>query len=121
MELQLTVVPQQPGLDITFLLPAGLNPARSNLPGIIRRGRWAATYVAVPEQGVTLRASFAKVPAETLQQTEVVVTTERFPQGVGWQSLPAWLPQERTVWSARASWILRLPGWAGIAPVPSLR
>jgi hypothetical protein len=121
VELQLTVVPQAPGLDVTFLLPAGLKPARSNLPGINRRGRWAATYVAVPEEGVTFRASFAKVPAETLQQTEVIVTSERFPQGIGWQSLPAWLPQERTVWSARASWILRLPGWAGIAPVPSLR
>ena len=121
VELQLTVVPQAPGLDVTFLLPPGLKPARSNIPGITRRGRWAATYVAVPAEGVTLRASFAKVPDETLQQTEVVVTTERFPQGLGWQSLPAWLPQERTVWAARASWIVRLPGWAGIAPVPSLR
>jgi hypothetical protein len=121
VELQLTVVPRQPGLSVTFLLPAGLKPARSNLPGDIRRGRWAATYVAVPEEGVSLRASFAKVPAEALQQTECVVISERFPQGSGWQSLPAWLPQERTVWAARASWVLRLPGWAGIAPVPSLR
>ena len=121
IEMQLTVVPQAPGLDVTFLLPAGLKPARSNLPGLQRRGRWAATYVAVPEEGVTLRTSFANVTAEALQRTEVVVTAERFPQGTGWQSLPPWLPQERMVWAARASWILRLPGWAGIAPVPVLR
>ena len=121
IEMQLTVVPQTPGLDVTFLLPAGLKPARANLPGVIRRGRWAATYVAVPAEGVTLRASFANTAPDALQRTDVVVTSERFPQGTGWQSLPAWLPQERTVWAARASWILRLPGWAGIAPVPSLR
>jgi hypothetical protein len=121
IEMQLTIVPEAPGLDVAFLLPSGLKPARANLPGVTRRGRWVATYVAVPAEGVTLRASFANTSPEALQRTEVIVTSERFPQGTGWQSLPVWLPQERTVWAARASWILRLPGWAGIAPVPSLR
>jgi hypothetical protein len=121
VELQLTVVPGTPGVDATFLLPPGLTPARANLPGIVRRGRWVTTYIAVPPEGVTLRASFEKAEADVLRTTEVIATTERFPQGSGWQRLPDWLPQDRTVWAATASWVLRLSDWAGIAPVPPLR
>ncbi len=121
VELQLSVVPKTPGLDATFALPPGLTPARANLPGAVRRGRWTTTYVAVPPEGVTLRASFSSADAEALRKTEVIVTAERFPQGSGWQRLPDWLPQERAVWAATAAWVLRLADWAGIAPVPPLR
>jgi hypothetical protein len=56
-----------------------------------------------------------------LGRIEVLVTADRFPEGTGWQGLPSWLPQERTVWSGTAAWLLTLPAWAGIAPVPPLR
>ena len=122
IEMQLTVVPRQPAVDATFLLPAGLTPARANLPGFIRRGRWTTTYVALPAEGVTLRVSFPTgVDDATLRRSEVIAAAERFPNGSGWQRLPDWLPQERTVWSATAAWLLRLSDWAGIAPVPPLR
>jgi hypothetical protein len=121
IELSLTVVPQERSLDVTFLLPRGIAPARSNLPGIVRRGRWAATYAAVPAEGVTLRASFSAATPDALKQTEVLVTSDRFPGGAGWQRLPEWLPQQHAVWTATAAWLLALPPWAGVAPVPPLR
>jgi hypothetical protein len=121
VELSLTVVPLERSLDVTFLLPRGITPARSNLPGIMRRGRWTATYVAVPAEGVTLRASFGAATADSLKQTEVLVTSDRFPGGAGWQRLPDWLPQQHAVWTATAAWLLALPPWAGVAPVPPLR
>ena len=122
IEMQLTVLPKASAVDATFLLPAGLTPARANLPGFVRRGRWMTTYVAVPADGITLRASFSGgVDEARLRQSEVIATAERFPKGSGWQQLPDWLPQDRTVWSATAAWALRLADWAGIAPVPPLR
>jgi hypothetical protein len=121
IELELTVTPRDLGTEATFLLPPSVTPARANLAGLVRRGRWSATYVAVPPEGVTFRASFADVPPEVLGRIEVLVTADRFPEGTGWQGLPSWLPQERTVWSGTAAWLLTLPAWAGIAPVPPLR
>ncbi len=123
LEISVTVVPQQPGVAVTFVAPPGVTPARSNLPGVVRLGRWRATYVAPSPDGVLWRASFTAGHAAALGETRVVVTSGRFPGGSGWQQLPAWLPQERTVWTATALWILVPrpdPGW-GIAPVPPLR
>ena len=48
----LSVVPTQPGVAVTFVLPAGVTPARTSLPGIVRNGRWIATYIAVPTDGI---------------------------------------------------------------------
>lgn len=123
VEIAVTVVPQQPGVAVTFVAPPDVTPARSNLPGVVRLGRWRATYVGPRPEGVIWRASFAAAHAAALAQTRVIVTSGRFPGGTGWQQLPAWLPQERTVWTAAALWILTPrpdAGW-GVAPVPPLR
>ncbi len=47
-QLSMSVTPREPGLMVTFVLPAGITPARSSLPGALRLGRWTATFVAVP-------------------------------------------------------------------------
>ena len=123
VEIAVTVVPQQPGVAVTFVAPPDVTPARSNLPGVVRLGRWRATYVGPRPDGVIWRASFAAAHAAALAQTRVIVTSGRFPGGTGWQQLPAWLPQERTVWTAAALWILTPrpdAGW-GVAPVQPLR
>ncbi len=111
VEVTATVVPSQPGVTVTFVAPAGQKPARSNLPGIVRNGRWSATYVAPPADGVVWRAYFGTTDPSPFAATRMVVTSGRIPGGTGWQSLPAWLPQERTVWGANAAWILapRIP------------
>lgn len=106
IQLEATVVPSEPGLTITFVAPAGMKPARSNLPGVVRADRWIASYVAPPADGFVWRASLNTVDAGRLADTRILVTSGRFPGGAGWQSLPAWLPQERTVWTASATWIL---------------
>ncbi len=118
-ELSMTIVPQAPGLTASFVLPSGIQAARSNLPGIVSRGRWRARFIAVPADGLTWRASFPKGKDATLGDTRAVVYSSRYPGGSGWQSLPPWLPQEHTVWSLSIGWVLAPP--AVIAPVPPLR
>jgi hypothetical protein len=119
-----TVVPKEPGIVVIFAAPPDVAPARSNLPGVVRLGRWRATYVAPRPEGVVWRASFTQPGAAALRDTRVVVISGRFPGGGGWQRLPAWLPHGRTVWTASAMWILPTPPPAppaGLEPVPPLR
>jgi hypothetical protein len=118
LELLVAVVPREPGLTVSFVLPPGVIPTRHNLPGVVRLGSWTATFVAVPADGVLFRAAFNTADADRVGQPLILVASSRLPGGEGWQSLPAWLPQERTVWTAAATWALtaRL-----IAPVPPLR
>jgi hypothetical protein len=119
--LTVSLVPREPGLLVTFVLPAGMTPARSSLPGAIRLGRWTATYIAVPAEGIAWEASFRTAPA-SLQDVRIAVTSARLPSGSGWQSLPSWLPQDAAVWSANATWVLPTTGpFGAIAPVPALR
>jgi hypothetical protein len=119
-EVTLTAIPRRGGLAVSLVLPAGLTPARSNLPGAPRLGQWTATYVAPPPEGVAWRASFSGTDPTRLSDIRVVVTDFGFPGGGGWQRLPAWLPQDRAVWTAAATWVLR-PGAPLQAEAASLR
>ncbi len=118
-ELSISVVPRQPGLVLSFVLPAGLRPARASLPGVIRSGRWTATYVAPPADGVLFRASFGPGPAPALKDLRVAATAQGSTADQGWLP-PAWLPRERTAWSAEATWVVD-PFSLPIAPVQPLR
>ena len=119
-ELTVTVIPRMPGLGISFVLPAGVEPARSNLPGIVRDGgRWTATYLAPPAEGVVFRASFGGSDSSRIRDLRVMATASGPGDGSGW-SLPPWLPQEHTAWTASASWVVA-PFALPIAPVPPLR
>jgi hypothetical protein len=117
LELAIAAVPREPGISLSFILPEGVTPARSSHPGVVRSRRWTAVFVAPPSEGVAFRASFSGISADQLRQTRVTVTSARLPGGHGWQKLPAWLPQDRAVWLARATWVLAPP----IEPVPPLR
>ena len=118
-ELTMSVAPQTPGIGVAFVAPEGVTPARSNLPGMIVRGRWRALYSAIPPDGVTWRASFTRGAESALPSTAAIVLASRFPGGAGWQSLPAWLPQQNTVWRLDVMWVLKPP--VVIAPVAPLR
>lgn len=118
-ELSVSIVPKTTGLTVSFVLPPGVEPARSNLPGVPRLGRWTATYVAVPADGVAFRASFGRISAADLHAFRVVVAAQASARDGGWP-LPLWLPTARTAWTAEASWILD-PFALPIAPVPPLR
>jgi hypothetical protein len=103
---------------VSFVLPAGLSPARSNFPGVDRLGRWTATFVAPPPEGIQWQASFAAASPGMLRGTRVVVSSSGLPGAPGWQRIPGWLPQDRTVWNGVFTWILDP---AAIEPVPPLR
>jgi peptidase M28-like protein len=118
-DLSMTIVPQTPGLTAAFLLPDDVKPVRSNLPGIMAGHNWRAAYIAIPSEGVTWRATFAHGVESRLPAAQALIVSSRFPGGSGWQSLPAWLPQEHAVWSLRVIWILGTP--TAIPPVPPLK
>lgn len=118
-ELTVTVVPHRGGLRFAFVLPEGITPARSNLPGIVRLRRWTATYFAAPADGVRFTASFSGIDPARLLDVRVVVTEGGTPAGEGWQRLPSWLPLERTTWSVTSSWSIP-PAAPPIDPVPEL-
>jgi hypothetical protein len=101
-ELAITVVPRATDIVVAFVLPQGVMPARSNLPGVVRAGRWTAAFAAPPPEGITWRASFA-APPDAAAGARVVA---RRPWGA---APPAWLPQDRSVWTGSASWILTPP------------
>jgi hypothetical protein len=121
VELTLTVVPARPGLAVSFVLPAGLTPARSSLPGAARLGRWTAAFIAPPADGIVWRASFAGIDATRLQDVRIAVTDSGFPGGTGWQRLPAWVPGEHAVWSAAATWVVPAAVRTPLEPVAPLR
>ena len=120
-QVTLSVVPREPGVTVTFVLPAGVSPARSSLPGLPRLGRWTASFIAPPPEGISWEASFRGASPEQLREIRIAISSSRLPGGTGWQSLPGWLPQETAVWSATATWIIPAAAGLGIAPVPSLR
>jgi hypothetical protein len=119
--LRIAVVATEPSVSIAFVLPPGIVPARSNLPGVIRSGRWTATFVAPPPEGIAWQASFAAVTAPQLKDLRVAVTASGIPGGTGWQRLPAWLPQERMVWTVWSTWALDPSVPPPLEPVPPLR
>ena len=118
--LSLSVIPRASGLTASFVLPPGVIPARSSLPGIVRQGRWTATFVGVPEEGLAWEASLPAAAA-ALEGVHVVIVSPRLPGGEGWQSLPAWLPQGTAVWSATATWVLPARPATDVAPAGPLR
>jgi hypothetical protein len=121
VQLSVSLVPSEPGVTVAFVLPPGLTPARTSLPGVEQRGRWAASYVAVRPDGLAWEASFRGDVASQLRQTRITVTVNGLPGGEGWQRLPRWLPQDTVVWTAAASWSIPAELPPSIAPVPPLR
>lgn len=118
-ELTITITPKVTGVMVWFVMPQGVQPARASLPGAMRdrSGRWTAIYVAPPLDGLVFRASFGAADVSRIKEMRVLATVQGF--GEGWQA-PSWLPQDRTVWSGDATWVID-PFSLPIAPVPPLR
>lgn len=121
VDVSVSLVPRRVALAVSFVLPVGLAPSRSNLPGVPRLGQWTATFVAPPVDGVAWRATFNSGDAARLRDIRIVVTDSGFPDGTGWQRLPGWLPQDRAVWNASASWVIRAAEVGPLEPVSPLR
>lgn len=120
-EVSITIVPRNKSLAISFVLPAGIAPLTSSFPGAERLGQWTATFVAPPPEGIAWRATFSSADAARLRGLRVAIADSGFPGGGGWQRLPDWLPQDHTVWSATATWVVDPAAIAPVEPVPPLR
>lgn len=121
LALHLAVVPKEPGLTVSFVLPEGTAPVRSSLPGLLRSNRWTATFVAPPAEGIAWEAAFRDVTAEQLRRTMVTAVTTGVPGSDDRHRLPPWLPRQRSAWSATATWVVPATTGPAIAPVPPLR
>ena len=121
LELAVTVMPRSPGLAVSFVLPAGLEPARSNLPGIVPpRSIRTATYLAPTPDGLVFRASFGRIDAGQLRDLHVVATRPEDRETAPAGSHRRGCQEARTAWTAEAVWIVA-PFALPIAPVPPLR
>ncbi|MGH9411682.1 MAG: M20/M25/M40 family metallo-hydrolase [Vicinamibacterales bacterium] len=105
----MTITPREPGITAAIVLPDDVRPLRSTIPGIVVGRAWRAAYVNVPMQGFTWEASFDRASESRLASVQAIVLSSRFPGGVGWQSLPSWLPQDHEVWHLDMLWMLPVP------------
>ncbi|MGE5813217.1 MAG: M28 family peptidase [Acidobacteriota bacterium] len=113
IEFTVSVRPAEPGLAATFVMPKGLTPIRPNLPGIVSRtGSWTTSFAGLPPEGVAFHATVPSAQANKLPDIRVILRTPRLPGGTGWQGLPDWLLQDRTVWTSEARYI--------VAPLPEV-
>jgi len=117
----ISVVPKEAALSVSFVLPAGITPTSSNFPGVVRLGRWTATFYAPPPEGIAWEASFASETPDALKATRVAITSSGLPGAPGWQRIPVWLPQERMVWNGWFTWVLDPSAPPPLEPVPPLR
>ncbi len=107
--VETTVVPGLEGTGVAFVLPRGVTPAESSLKGAVRDGRWRAMVMPVPAAGLTLRL---RIPRDLLQkwsEARVLALVHGVPGGIGWQRLPAWLPQDTFVWSPESDFVMPWP------------
>lgn len=119
-ELTLTVRPDDPSARVTLALPAGVVPARANLPGIVVAGnRWRSIFVAPPADGVMWRIILPRADAARLGETSVVVESAMAP-GAALPGLPGWMPTATTAWCMRSLYLIPvgplLPAPAPIQP-----
>jgi hypothetical protein len=123
-ELEITARADPPA-SVWFVMPPGLTPLTPNLPGRLRGTRWVAQYSAPPPEGVAFRATIPPQDSPRLTEGAVVLWTSRLPGGVGWQGLTGWLPQDTSVWTARAAFIQPLGPLLAIetaaSPAPPIR
>jgi hypothetical protein len=107
--VETTAMPQLEGTGVAFLLPWGVTPVESSLPGAVTDGRWRAVMMPAPASGITLRVRLSQDSLSRISDARVVALVNGVPGGVGWQRLPPWLPQDAIVWSAESCFVLPWP------------
>ncbi len=107
--VETTVVPKLEGTGVAFVLPHGVTPAEASLRGVVRGGRWRAMVMPVPASGLTLRLRIRRDLLQKWSEARVLAMVHGVPGGVGWQRLPAWVPQETFVWSPESDFVMAWP------------
>ena len=116
-ELTVTVRTVDPSARVTLALPAGLAPARANLPGVVAAGnRWRSIFVAPPADGVMWRIVLPPTDEARLGETSVVVESAWAP-GADARGLPEWMPTATTAWRMRSLYLIPV---GPLLPAPGL-
>jgi hypothetical protein len=105
LALDVSIVPHDL-LVVQLELPPGVRPDESTLTGVMKDGRWSATYVAPPAAGLDVHLVFAGRSATDFQETTVVLYTSALPNAAPGRRTPAWLPNERATWRTRSEFIV---------------
>jgi hypothetical protein len=109
-QFEITIVPKLESMYATIAMPAGVEPTQANLSG--RRepqsNRWIARFAAMPTSGIAFRATVPAAMAARLSETVVLLTASRGPIA-DQPRVPAFLPQQRTEWQVRSTWIVQPP------------
>jgi hypothetical protein len=114
VDLDVTITPRETGATLLLMLPEGVTPLRSSLPGIVRGGAWRASYAAAPGP-VAITLTLPAAHAGRLGAIRAGLIARALPGGAGPYGLPPWLGQQRTVWHARSIY-LRPVRWVGTSP-----
>lgn len=110
---------QHERLSVSFVLPEATVPTATSLPGRSVRGRWQATFVNVPREGLTWRATVPPSQGDALAATEVWMSVPELPGADAATGLPSWLSRERTAWNTAAITVVGLAPDEVFAPAPS--
>jgi hypothetical protein len=102
-----TVLPSVEGARARLELPPGLVPASATPPGAVRDGRWMATLVGMPLEGVAFRVNLEGTRASTVCEGRVAVGLPR-PWGSGGGTPAGWLAHPGVAWRFRVVDILPL-------------
>ena len=107
--LEILITPRE-YIGAQIVLPAGIVPATTSLAGRLVDGRWTATFIGVPESGLTVRLGFdsGATAAQAMTGGAVMLTSRGLPGGSGPLGQPDWLPRAQATWRARSIWIMPL-------------
>jgi hypothetical protein len=101
--MTIRIAPGEPALDATIVLPDGVRPIASSLPGLVRRGRWMARVAGLPPEGVAWTAT---LPAgKRADGLKVVIVRHGLP-GAAAGAVPAWLASDRSAWATWSMWVV---------------
>jgi len=109
LSIEVFVVPSRPLFTVALVLPPGIIPTESSLPGSVSRGRWRMALAASQSTEVQFRFTVSRAQRASLNAVRVVATTTGLPGGSGWQGLPVWLPAKSDTWFARSTFIVPIP------------
>ena len=116
-EMTVTVLPRDPSAHVTLVLPAGIKPARANLPGIVTSAnRWRSIVAPPPADGVMWRIVVPAAEQARLGETGVIVESAIAP-GHAERTLPPWMPNATAAWRMRSMYLIPI---GPLLPAPGL-
>jgi hypothetical protein len=105
IELAIVIAPDE-YVTATLLLPEGVVPIESSLPGIVSSGRWRATSLAAPPTALRARLVVPGSAAAALADLAVVLTTSSVPPVDAGRGDRPWADNERVTWQPRSVFIV---------------